>query len=324
MKHPYRALAALTVSLTFLASCGPSTPTPGQAGPAPSGQPGQGQPGGGQPGGSQPGGGTPNQGGPGGQASGAPGGRAPGQGGPPGAGQGRQTTVTVQVEVAKFGTLLVDNSTAGAVVAATQSSVAAGASGTVKTLLRQVGDWVEAGTPVIQLDDAQLRLSLRLAQATLENAKINAGVADSSGGASKLSLQLQSAQSALASAQKNYASAQALAKVGGISGSDLDNALTQLQNAQANLESAKMSVQQNNLQVETATIQLQQAQLNLANATIKAPYTGQISAINLHPGEYVGTSTAAFSLVSRDKVISFGVSPADAPGLGLGDRKSVV
>lgn len=226
--------------------------------------------------------------------------------------------VTVQVETVKAGTLWVDNTTAGAVVPETQSTVAAGASGTVKAILRQVGDWVETGAPVIQLDDTQLKLSLRLAQATLENAKINAGVGEGAGSSSKLGLQVQSAQSALASAQKNFASAQALAKVGGISGSELDNAQTQLQNAQANLESARMSLAQSGLQVETAAIQLQQAQLNLANATIKAPYPGQISAISLHPGEFVGTSTAAFSLVSRTKVISFGVSPSEAPGLTFG------
>lgn len=290
-----KAFTAALVALALMTGCTPNQPTP-PAGAA-NAQAGSGN----APGGpaQAPAGGPPA------------GGRAGGFGG---AG-GRQAVITVQTEVVKAGTLWVDNTTAGAVVPEVQSTVAAGASGTVKTILRQVGDWVEAGTPVVQLDDTQLRLSLRLAQATLDNAKLNAGSDD---GVSKLGLQVQSAQSALASAQKNFASAQALAKVGGISGSDLDNAQTQLQNAQANLESAKTALTQSGLQVETATIQFQQAQLNLANATIKAPYAGQISAINLHPGEFVGTSTAAFSLVSRSKVISFGVSPSEAPGLSLG------
>lgn len=312
-----RSFTAALVALALLTGCSPNTtpnansppgtPGPGATGqgPAPQGQTSQ----------------APGQGG----GFSGPGGGAPG-GGPPGAGArtgGRQAVVTVQTEDVKAGVLWVDNTTAGAVVPEIQSTVAAGSSGTVRTLLRQVGEWVEPGTPVIQLDDTQLKLSLRLAQATLDNAKINAGVADGGNGTgSKLGLQVLSAQSALASSQKNFASAQALAKVGGISGSDLDNAQTQLQNAQANLESAKMSLAQSGLQVETASIQLQQAQLNLANATIKAPYAGQISAINLHPGEFVGTSTAAFSLVSRTKVISFGISPSEAPGLSLGSPVS--
>jgi multidrug resistance efflux pump len=229
--------------------------------------------------------------------------------------------VTVEVQAARIGALSVDNTAAGAIQPDTQSSVAAGSSGTVKSLLKKAGDWVEAGTPVIQLDDAQLKLALRLAQATLENAKINAGVSSgggATGATSKLGLQIQSAQSSLSSAEKNWASAQALNKIQGISGSDYDNAQVQLQTAQANLESAKMALQQNGLQVETASIQVEQAQLNVANATIKAPYAGQISVMNVHPGEYVGQSTAVFGLVSREKVISFSVSPSEAPGLNIG------
>ena len=246
------------------------------------------------------------------------------QGGQNGGAQGsnrRSAVVTVEVQAARKGALTVENTAAGAVIPDTQSSVAAGASGSVKVLLKQAGDWVATGTPVIQLDDAALKLSVRLAQATLENAKINAGTSTAggaTGATSKLGLQLQSAQSAVSSAEKNWASAQALQKIGGISGSDYDNAQVQLQTSQANLESAKMAVQQNVLQVETASIQLEQAQLNLANALIKAPYAGQISVVNVHPGEFVGQSTPVFGLVSRSKVISFSVSPSDAPGLNAG------
>jgi Spy/CpxP family protein refolding chaperone len=77
----------------------------------------------------------------------------------------------------------------------------------------------------------------------------------------------------------------------------------------------KASVQQSTMAVQTAGLQVQQAQLNLANAAIKAPFDGQIAAVNVHPGEFVGTSTAAFVLVSRSKILTFSVPPSDAPGL---------
>ncbi|HTH13183.1 MAG TPA: HlyD family efflux transporter periplasmic adaptor subunit [Spirochaetia bacterium] len=237
---------------------------------------------------------------------------AQGQGGAPGGfgGQGgtgrRSQAIVVQAEVAKVGKLTVDNSAAGAIIAETQSSVAAGVSGTVKTLLRQAGDWVETGDSVIQLDDSQLQLSLKIAQANLQNARINAGL-DENGKASsdsKVILQLNSAQ-------KTYNSAVALSKIGGIAGSDLDT-------AQANLEAAKMAVQQSSIAVDTASLQLQQAQLNLTYATIRSPYAGQISVVNIHPGEYVSPSTAVYGLVSRRKQISFSVAPTDAAGLQIG------
>lgn len=300
-----RAFTAALVALALMTGCTPNANTPST--PTTQGAPGT------------PGAGATGTQGPQGAApQGAPGGRG-GGGFPGGGGNGRQAVVTVQTETVKSGVLWVDNTTAGAVVPETQSTVAAGASGTVRQILRQVGDWVEEGTPVVQLDDTQLKLSLRLAQASLEDAKMSAGITDTGTGFGTLAnLKLQPTQSALATAQRNYASAQTLAKAGGITNLELENSLTLLQNAQANYESAKLALQQSGLKVETTSIQLQQAELNLANATIKAPYAGQISAINLHPGEFVGTSTASFSLVSRTKVISFGVSPSEAPGLTLG------
>jgi HlyD family secretion protein len=222
-------------------------------------------------------------------------------------GTGRKTAaIVVQVETSREGLLSVDNGAAGVLVADTQSSVAAGAAGTVQTLLKQAGDWVEAGDPVLRLDSSQLQLTLKIAQANLQNARITAGIREdgSTAADSKVMLQLKSAQT-------TYNSAVALNKIGGIAGSDFDT-------AQANLEAAKMAVQQAALAVDTAALQVQQAQLNLTYATIRAPYPGQISVINVHPGEYVSASSAAFVLVSRKKVINFSVAPSDAAGLSIG------
>jgi RND family efflux transporter MFP subunit len=221
--------------------------------------------------------------------------------------ENRRQAVTVQVETAKVGNLTVDNTTAGLVVPETQSSVAAGTAGTVKALVCRAGDWVEAGAPVIQLDDGQFQLSLKISRTNLRNAEVTAGM---DGGVtvstSKVALQLNAAQ-------KSYAAAQALDKIGAISSSDLDT-------AQAALEAARMAVRQSSIAVDAAQLQVQQAELNLGAATIRAPYAGQIAVINVRPGEYVGPSTTAFGLVSRKKVISFSVAPSDASGLGPGTK----
>ena len=62
----------------------------------------------------------------------------------PGAKGGRSAVVSVQVETVKVGPLVVQNSTGGTVAAETQSSVAAGSSGTVKTLAKKAGDCNDA------------------------------------------------------------------------------------------------------------------------------------------------------------------------------------
>jgi multidrug efflux pump subunit AcrA (membrane-fusion protein) len=214
-----------------------------------------------------------------------------------------------------------------------QSQVAAQVSGVVKSVYRQVGDWVKEGETVIQLDDSQLRLTLASAQASLENTKINLAVGqDTSSQANpKLELQLQSAQAAYEAARKYAESQKALFDMGGISASQLDTANSQLSTAQANLEGAKASLSQNNnadaqsiaqlkLAVRQSQNTMDQAQLNLRNTSIRAPFAGQIAAINLQPGMYASLNTQAFTLVSVDRRISFNVSPSDAPFLKAGAK----
>jgi multidrug efflux pump subunit AcrA (membrane-fusion protein) len=215
--------------------------------------------------------------------------------------------------------------------AVTQSAVASQVAGVVSRLAHLAGDWVKEGETVVQLDDSQLKLSLQIAQSALQNAKINytVGLDNANQSNPKLTLQVQSAQSAVASAQKNYDSQKALLDIGGISGSQLDTANSVLQQAQANVEAARTALDQNQksdtqilaqlkIAIDMAQNQVAVAQLNLRNAAIKAPFAGQIAAINVNPGMYVGLNTPVFILVSAGRQINFNVPPSDAPTLQVG------
>jgi HlyD family secretion protein len=258
---------------------------------------------------------------------GGPGGGA-GQQGPGGR---RFAAIPVQAVNVTIGPLVADNNTAGSVVPVTQSAVASQVSGVVLHVAHQAGEWVKAGETIVQLDDSQLDLSVRSAEAALQNAKINYDMGQDNASSSnpKLAFQVQSAQSTLAAAQKNYDSQKALYDLGGISASQLDNAKSQLEQAQANVEAAKsaldvnqksdsQSLAQLRLAVDQAANQLEVTRLNLKNAAIKAPFAGQIAAVNVNPGMYVGLNTSVFILVSADREINFNVSPSDAPSLSLG------
>ena len=250
------------------------------------------------------------------------------------AGQGggrKQSVIPVQATVVLEGLLSSERNTAGVVSTVMQSQVATQVAGVVKSLLHLSGEWVKAGDTVVQLDDAQLSLSLANAQAGLDNATINLQIGqDNSDQANpKLALQVKSAQSALDSAQKFYSSQKALFDLGGLSASALDTAASQLSAAQANLEGAKSALNQNSksgdqtiaqlkLAVVQAQNQLAQARLNLQNASVKAPFSGQIAAVNMQLGMYVGLNTPAFTLVSAGRQINFSISPSDAPTLPAG------
>jgi Multidrug resistance efflux pump len=239
----------------------------------------------------------------------------------------------VQALAVKQGLLTADRTSAGIVNPVTQSQVATQVAGVVSKVLRSVGDWVKEGDVVVQLDDSQLKLSLATAEAAYENAKINLamGQDNSSQASPKLQLQLKSAQSAYDSAKKYYDGQKALFDLGGIAASALDTAASQLATAQANLEGAKTALDQNGkaddwsiaqlkLALTQSQNQLEQGRLNLRNASIKAPFAGQISAISLQPGMYASLNTAVFTLVSSQKQVSFSVAPTDSPSLAVGTQ----
>ena len=247
----------------------------------------------------------------------------------------RSAIVTVQAITADQGQLIEVSNTAGVVSPLIQSLVAAKIAGTVLTVPKLTGDWVQAGDTVIQLDDSQLNLTLANAQASMENAQINLTVAleNTSLANPRLVLQLQSAQKALASAQKNSDSQKALFALGGISASQLYTAESQLATAKANVEVAKTASNQNKkadkqaiaqlrLSLKQAENQVSQAQLNLQNASISAPFAGQLAAINVQPGMYVGLNTVVFNLVSSEKVISMNIAPSDSRAMSEGTSLS--
>ncbi len=253
---------------------------------------------------------------------------APGQG----RGQGsRSAGIAVQAVAVEAGTLTAQHDVAAAIVPVTQSQVAAQIGGVVSRVLHQAGDWVALGEPVVLLDDSQLQLAYKNAQAAVDTARINLTVGQDTASQAdpKLSLQVQSAQSAVAAAQRNYDSQQALLKLGGATASQVDTAKSQLEQAQANVEAAKFALDQNSkagtqniaqlrLAVDIAVNQLQQARLNLENASIKAPFAGQVAAANVTAGMFVGQNAPAFLLVSSEREINFSVPPPDAPNLPKG------
>jgi len=246
----------------------------------------------------------------------------------------RQSVVPVQAVTVQAGLLSADRTTAGVVTAVVQSQVAAQVAGVVKSVLRLAGDWVKAGDLVVQLDDAQLKLTLANAQAALDTARVSLSAVQDNTNQSdaRFRLQVQSAQSQVDSAQKTYESQKALFDLGGISAAALDQAKGNLATAQAGLESAVLSLEQNQkgfnttpsqnvdalkIAVRTADNNLAQAQLNLQYASIRAPFAGQIAAVNMQSGMYVGLNTPVFTIVSADRQINFSIPPTDAPALPL-------
>ena len=239
--------------------------------------------------------------------------------------------IAVRASAVAFGPLTALHKASGTVKPVLQSQVASQVGGIVAKVLLKAGDWVAEGGEVIQLDDSQLQLSAKTAEAALEAAKINLStLQDTTSQASpRLDFQVHSAEAALSAAQRNYESKKALLAQGGATNADVDEANSGYQTAQANLEAAKTALDQNKkadvqdiaqlkLAAEQADYALQQARLNLAHASIRAPYAGRIVSVTLMPGEFVGPDAPAFVIASQKREVDFSVPPSDAGSLPIG------
>lgn len=238
--------------------------------------------------------------------------------------------VQVQVVQAKMGVLQAIRQVGGTVVPYLQVNVPAQVGGVVARILKNPGDQVTQGEAVVQLDTASLRLALANAMTTLENAQINLAAQTRAvqETRSRLEAQLRQAQAAYEAASKAYAAALRVHELGGLSDAELAQAQANLAQAQANLEAAKSALAQNeraneetlaalSVAVTQARNQLAQAELNLANATIRAPFSGEILSVPATPGGYLGMGATAFTLV-QGRRIQFSVSPEEAAHLPPG------
>ncbi len=111
----------------------------------------------------------------------------------------RLPTTTVQ-----RGTLVATVAAAGNVSAPQQASMAFQTTGRVVKVNYQIGDKVQAGDVVMQLDTTDLQMALKAAQATLASAQANYDSTQSN-----LQFALRTAQANLASAKANYEAAKA-------------------------------------------------------------------------------------------------------------------
>jgi HlyD family secretion protein len=99
-----------------------------------------------------------------------------------------------------------------------------------------------------------------------------------------------------------------------------------VEQAQANLAkltapSSLSDIEQRQAAVTQAEQTLKQAQLNLESATLKAPFAGIITAVNIVPGSAAGSATAAFSLVDRSTLhVDLRLSENDVAKAALGQQ----
>jgi multidrug resistance efflux pump len=189
-------------------------------------------------------------------------------------------------------------------------------SGYVTEVLVQDFTAVEAGQPLVRVDDriarqrvAQARAQLAAQQAQLANSaqsqrSAEAAVLGQDAGLSNAGAQLQRAQA-------DVRRAQALVADGSISQREMDQTLAVLRQAEATQRQAEAQRAGGREQVRAVTVgrealvagveaaqaQLQLAEIDLANTVIKAPANGHLGEVGVRLGQFVTAGTQLMALV---------------------------
>ncbi|MCW2279426.1 efflux RND transporter periplasmic adaptor subunit [Heliophilum fasciatum] len=214
---------------------------------------------------------------------------------------------------------------AGRVMGDTETAVMAKVSGRVVNVLCDVGQEVQAGQPLVYIDDRDYRIALAQAEANVRGAQ--ARFADAQKGArpqerQQLDEKIKAAAAALENAKANLERTQSLFDAGATTKNQLETVQLALTQAQTTYDQL---LQQQSLITEGATAETlenlratvaqmnaiaDKARLDLENTVITAPVTGRIANKNIHIGEIAATSpspTVLFTVVSSAPVVEVSV-----------------
>nr|WP_289056657.1 efflux RND transporter periplasmic adaptor subunit [uncultured Psychrobacter sp.] len=205
----------------------------------------------------------------------------------------------------------------GKVKALNTVEVGAQVSGEVKKLYVDIGDQVQQGDLIAQIDQVTQRNALDNQQATLEQsaAALQSAQADVLSKRANLKsayADLASRQSELKQAQSDFARLKSLVEIDAISQQEYDTQATAVQtakaavdNARAAIDTAKAAIVTANADISSQKAELRKSQTNVNTAqqdlgytTIRAPMSGTVVSITTEQGSTVNANQTAPTIVT--------------------------
>ncbi|MEO0536753.1 MAG: efflux RND transporter periplasmic adaptor subunit [Cyanobacteria bacterium P01_A01_bin.123] len=217
----------------------------------------------------------------------------------------------------------------GQVEARTSATLRSQTSGVVQQILVEPGDTVSIGASVIILDDADQRLVLSEAQASLASERSN--LAELEAGTrpeiiAQRSAALQSAQAREQEATDNLQRTQELVNQGALSERSLIEARTTVDaaraarlEASATLAEATAGPTAEEIEAQRATVAanqaaVDQAQLGLNRTRLLATTNGVVESRDANVGDYLEVGSPVLSLINRDQLDVFLDIPEELTG----------
>lgn len=206
----------------------------------------------------------------------------------------------------------------GTLVGARQADLSPLVSGRIVRLHVEIGDRVAEGDPILELRKDDFRSQAAAAQAALEQARARAGDRPE-----KLP-DVEAARLAARMARRDLERDERLAARGVISEAALEQSRTRAKTTAAQYDAALDAAKGAVSAVEGAEAQAEQARRALADATLRAPFAGEIADRGVAVGEYVTPQSKAVRLVEVDRLrVRLAVPQEQVPLVHVGQPVSV-
>jgi RND family efflux transporter MFP subunit len=190
----------------------------------------------------------------------------------------------------------------GSLLALEESTLSAEVEGRVAQVLADVGDTVNEGQPLIQLDRRELELEVERQQGLVRQVRAQLGIGPNEpppADPQKLA-SVERAAADLFDADRKYGRAEQMFKDNLISQQQLDEAASRYQSTKAIYNVALQEVDRLKALLISSEASERLAEKKLADATIRAPFPGAVKTRDVHPGEYLRVQSPVMVLVRTD------------------------
>lgn len=193
----------------------------------------------------------------------------------------------------------------GKVAAKEEVSIIPKAMGTVTSVNVSLGDAVEVGTILFNIEQQDMALTVSQAANGVDLAQKSVAQAENGLSTAKINYELNKEK--IENAQLNLERTRILYEEGAVSKSQLEQA--ELGASDKNLDALLSQVTQAEIGYQQALNQLKQAQISheqalngLENTVVEAPIKGVVSSLNVKQGQIVGSGQVAATVVDMDTV----------------------
>lgn len=181
----------------------------------------------------------------------------------------------------------------GTLEARVSATVSPKISGRIEKLLADQGGSVQKGDLLVQLDDAELRQQVEIAEANVNAA--SAAIA-------RLSSDKNRAEAIYKQAEKSYSRLQELTRQNAASREEADKATEGLAIAEAGIATAEAAITEGQKQLVSAEKTLQYHLARLEDTRVIAPFDGLVVRRNREPGDIAVPGSSILTLISTDEV----------------------